>query len=175
MKKRILLAIATPILFFLSCNEVDKLLTFTVTNQATFTVYSGFPINSPIDIPTPDVTTNSTTEFSNNGTRADLVKDVKLKELKLTVSNPAGKSFSFLKSVQLYISTNANDEILLASYDNVNTTSNNINLICTGQKLDNYIRASSYKLRTKITTKETLSQNVDVLIDMKFSVVADPL
>lgn len=175
MKTRIVIAIITPILFLLSCNEVDKLLTFNVTNQASFTISSGFPINSPIDIPTPDVTTNSTTEFSNNGTRADLVKDVKLKELKLTVTNPSGKTFSFLKSVQLYISTNANDEILLASYDNVNTTSNNINLICTAQKLDNYIRASSYKLRTKITTKETLSQNVDVQIDMRFSVVADPL
>lgn len=175
MKTKILIAIATPILFLLSCNEVDKLLTFSVSNQASFTIISGFPINSPIDIPTPDVTTNSTTAFSNNGTRADLVKDVKLKELKLTVTNPSGKTFSFLKSVQLYISTNANDEILLASYDNVNTTSNNINLICTTQKLDNYVRASSYKLRTKITTKETLSQNVDVLIDMRFSVVADPL
>lgn len=175
MKTRIVIAIVTPILFLLSCNEVDKLLTFSVTNQSSFTIASGFPLNSPIDIPTPDVTTNSTTQFSNNGTRADLVKDVKLKELKLTVINPAGKTFSFLKSVQLYISTNANDEILLASYDNVNTTSNNINLICTGQKLDNYIRASSYKLRAKITTKETLSQNVDVQIDSRFSVVADPL
>ena len=175
MKTRIIIAIITPILFLLSCNEVDKLLTFEVTNRSSFTVTSGIPLNSPIDIPTPDVTTNSTTQFNNNGTRADLVKDVKLKELKLTVTNPSGKTFSFLKSVQLYISTNANDEILLASGDNVNTTSNTINLTCTTQKLDNYIRASSYKLRTKITTKETLSQNVEVQIDARFSVVADPI
>ncbi|MEO8235470.1 MAG: hypothetical protein ABI549_08665 [Flavobacterium sp.] len=173
MKSKIFLAII--IASFISCSQIDKLLTFSVTNQASFTVSSGFVINSPLEIPTPDVTTNSSSNFSNNNTRADLVKDVKLQELKLTVTNPANKTFSFLKAVHIYISTNANDEIELAYADDIVSTANTINLTCTTQKLDAYIKASSYKLRTKITTKETLSQDITINADMRFSVVADPL
>jgi hypothetical protein len=62
---------------------------------------------------TPDVTTNS----NNNNTKADLVKDVTLTSLKLTITNPTIKHLVFLKSVTLYISTDANDEIELAFLD----------------------------------------------------------
>ncbi|WP_395056015.1 hypothetical protein [Flavobacterium sp.] len=173
MKTKIFLVIIITSL--VSCNQIDKLLTFSITNQASFTVNSGFVVNSPFEIPTPDVTTNSSSNFSNNNTRADLVKDVKLQELKLTVTNPTNKTFSFLKAVHIYISTNANDEVELAFADNIVSTDNTINLTCTSQRLDTYIKASSYKLRTKVTTKETLTQDVTVNADMRFSVIADPL
>ncbi len=173
MKTKIFLAIIITSL--ISCNKIDELLTFSVTNQASFTVNSGFLVNSPLEIPTPDVTTNSSSNFSNNNTRADLVKDVKLQELKLTITNPTDKTFSFLKSVHIYISTNANDEVELAYADNIVSTANTINLTCTPQRLDAYLKADSYKLRTKVTTKETLTQDVTINADMRFSVVADPL
>ncbi|SFA88211.1 hypothetical protein SAMN05660845_0790 [Flavobacterium swingsii] len=173
MKTKIFLAIIITSL--ISCNKIDELLTFSVTNQASFTVNSGFLVNSPLEIPTPDVTTNSSSNFSNNNTRADLVKDVKLQELKLTITNPTDKTFSFLKSVHIYISTNANDEVELAYADNIVSTANTINLTCTSQRLDAYLKASSYKLRTKVTTKETVNQDVTIKADMRFSVVADPL
>jgi hypothetical protein len=56
------------------------------------------------------VTTNS----NNNNTKADLVKDVTLTSLKLTITNP-DKTFSF--KVGYTISTDANDEIELAFLD----------------------------------------------------------
>ena len=173
MKTKIFLTLIITSL--ISCNKIDELLTFSITNQASFTVNSGFVVNSPFEIPTPDVTTNSSSNFSNNNTRADLVKDVKLQELKLTITNPTDKTFGFLKAVHIYISTNTNDEIELAYADNIVSTANAIYLTCTSQKLDQYIKASSYKLRTKVTTKETLTQDVTINSDMRFSVVADPL
>jgi len=173
-KKITFIAIAVLSLLAISCNEVDKLLTFTISDEATFTINSGLSIDTPFDVATPDVVTNSSAEFKNNNTDIDLVKDVTLKEIKLSIINPADKTFSFLKSVHMYISTTANDEVELAVLDNVNTTANTISLICTSQKLDKYVKASSYKIRTRITTRETFGQDIDVKAYIAFKVTADP-
>jgi len=157
-----------------SCSAVDDLLSFTISNETSIKIKSTSPINLPSEIITPDVTTNSSAEFQNNKTKASLVKDVKLRSLKLSISDPADKTFTFLKSVHLYISTTDSDELELAYQDNVNATTNEIDLICTDKKLDQYIKADKYKIRTKVTLKETLTKDVTVKADMKFRVTADP-
>ncbi|RKS14903.1 hypothetical protein [Flavobacterium sp. 120] len=174
MRTKIYASIVTVALLITSCNVVDDLLTFTIDNQTSFKIESGFPLNLATEVITPDVTTNSSSTFENNNTNADLVKDVKLSELKLTITDPTDKTFSFLKSIHLYISTDANDEIELAYLDEINSTSKTINLICTKQKLDKYIKASSYKIRTKAVIKESLTKDITVKSDMKFKVTADP-
>jgi hypothetical protein len=160
--------------FLISCDAVDDLLSFTISNSASIKIQSTSPINLPLEIITPDVTTNSSAEFKNNKTKADLVKDVKIRSLKLTISDPSDKTFAFLKSIHLYISTTDSDEIELAYQDNINSTSNTIDLICTDTRLDQYIKADKYKIRTKVTLKETLTKDVTVKVDMKFRVTADP-
>ncbi|URC10824.1 hypothetical protein [Flavobacterium sp. B183] len=161
-------------LFLSSCDAVDNLLTFTISNETSIQIKSTSPINLPSEIITPDVTTNSSAEFENNKTKASLVKDVKLKSLKLMITNPTDKTFTFLKSVHLYISTTDSDEIELAYQDNINTSTNSIDLICTDARLDQYIKADKYKIRTKVTLKETLTKDVTVKAEMKFRVTADP-
>ncbi|KFF06034.1 hypothetical protein [Flavobacterium reichenbachii] len=157
-----------------SCDAVDDLLSFNISNQTSIKIKSTSPVNLPTEIITPDVTTNSSAEFENNKTKASLVKDVKLRSLKLTIENPEAKTFTFLKSVHLYISTTNSDEIELAYQENINSSMNTIDLICTDKKLDQYIKADSYKIRTQVTIKETLTQDVTVKADMKFKVTADP-
>lgn len=175
MKTKKWIGIIAAFLFLFSCNEVDKLLDFNIFNQASFTIEGGFPINSPLDIFSDDITTNSNVAFAGNGTRTDKVKDIKLEELKLTITNPSDRTFAFLKSVHIYISTNDNDEILMAYGENINTAAKSINLLCIPQKLDNYIKATSYRLRTKVVTRESLSEDVTVQVDTRFHVIADPL
>ena len=160
--------------FFASCNAIDDLLSFTISNEATIQIKSTSPINLPTEIITPDVTTNSSAEFKNNKTEAGLVKDVKLKSLNLTITSPDGKTFTFLKSIHLYISTTDSDEIELAYQDNITETTNMIELISTNAKLDKYIKADQYKIRTQVTLKETLTKDVTVKANMKFGVTADP-
>ena len=174
MKNTLFTVISILFLTIVSCSQVDDLLTFTITNEASFDIKSGSIINSPIEVATPDVTSSATKEFENNNTNKNLVKDVKLQELTLSITNPTDKNFSFLKSVHLYISTTADDEIELAYQDEINSTSNVINLICTTEKLDQYIKAPSYKIRTKVITKETLTKDITVKANMKFKVTADP-
>jgi hypothetical protein len=163
------------VLTFNHCKEVEDLLTFTISDEVTMTVPSSSPFNLPVEIATPDVTTNSSQKFANNNTDASHVKDVKLQELKLSIQSPTGKTFSFLKSIQIYISTTTSNEILLASLDNIPVSVNSISLTPTQEKLDTYAKASSYKLRTSIVTRETLTQNIELKTDLKFRVTAAPL
>lgn len=174
MKAKTLISLLVAILLA-GCHKIDDLLTFYISEQSSFRVESSAPLNLPLDIATPDVTTNSNQEFKNNNTSASLVKDVKLDNVKLTITNPSGKTFSFLKSVYVYISTSSSDEIELAYQDDIVSTATTVDLVPTKEKLDTYVKASSYKLRTKIVTRETLSQPVDVRVDMKFKVTAAPL
>lgn len=172
MKK---IVIAFICLLSFQCKDVEDLLTFTISDQVTITVPSNSPLNLPVELSTPDVTTNSSQKFANNNTEASLVKDVKLQELTLTIQTPSGKTFSFLKSIQIYISTNSSNEILLAGLDNIPVSVTSVSLTPTQEKLDVYAKASSYKLRTSIVTRETLTQNVEMKTDLKFRVTAAPL
>ncbi|SEO81331.1 hypothetical protein SAMN05444671_1346 [Flavobacterium sp. CF108] len=174
MKSKLIALTFLLSLFLTSCNAVDDLLSFNISNETSIKIKSTSPINLPTEIVTPDVTTNSSAEFENNKTKASLVKDVKIRSLKLSISDPSDKTFTFLKSIHLYISTTDSDEIELAYQDNINSSSNTIVLICTDKKLDQYIKADSYKIRTQVTIKETLTKDITVKADMTFKITADP-
>lgn len=158
-----------------SCDQINNLLTFYVRSSTNITIPSSSPLTLPLEFLTPDVQTDSSQEFQKNNTNVDLVKDVKLDELKLTITAPEGKTFSFLKSIYVYISTNNEDEILLASAVDIASDAASIKLNTTQAKLDAYIKASAYKLRTSAVIRETLTQNVSIKIDLKFKVTADVL
>jgi len=156
-----------------SCKKIEDLLTFNINVENNFTVGASGPINIPFDVLTPQVTTNSTQQFQNNNSNVDKVKDIKLKKVDLQIVSPAGKTFSFLESVHIYISTNASDEIELAYLDNVSTTSTSISLTPTTASLDKYVKAASYSLRTKIVTKQVLTQDVEIKNLCQFQVTAN--
>ncbi len=174
MKKNIFLPLLlTAILFTFSC---DKLLTFDISDSTTITIDANpLPFESPVEIPTPDVTTNSESEFAQNDTKVDLVKEIILKRLALTITSPSDKTFSFLKSIEIYISAEGEDETKLAWNNDVRSDAKSIELETTSEPLDRYVKKDSYKLRTTVTTRETLTQSVDIKIDFTFQVTADPL
>ncbi len=173
MKTKILFLAVVLSALISGCNKAG--VNFLISNQADFRIESSSPLNLPFEMGTPDVTTNSSQEFQNNNTASNLIKEVKLEELKLTITSPSGKTFSFLKSVQIFISTNSSDEIELASLDNIATTATSISLTTSTQNLDQYVKASNYKLRTRVVTKETLTQAVDIRAAIKFRIKASPL
>ncbi|HVD99361.1 MAG TPA: hypothetical protein VNB90_14225 [Cytophagaceae bacterium] len=161
-----------------SCKKLKKLLTFNIDNSATFTIPSsyGTGINIPLVFNSPNVQSSSSQSFANNDTRADHVQDVKLSKLDLSITSPAGKTFSFLNSIKIYISGDGLPEVLLAYKDNIpNDVGSSISLTTTGEKLDSYIKASSYNLRYEIVTDETFTEDINLLANMVFTVTAKPL
>jgi hypothetical protein len=176
MKNKLLSFALISMIFVAGCKEVDKLLTFTISDEAVIRIENS-PLNLPdvpVEVPTPDVTTNSNQEFENNDTRTALVKDIKLQELNLTITDPPGKTFSFLKSITLFISTDGSDEIELAHQNDIPASAVSVALIPTKAKLDHYIKGPSYKLRTSIVTRESLTETIEVRADIR-KVTAAPL
>jgi hypothetical protein len=157
-------------LLFLACGK--KGISFNMNHQANFRVETTAPLNLPFEIGTPDVTTNSSQEFKNNNTAPNLIKEVKLESLNLTITAPSGKTFSFLKSVEIFISTNSNNEIKLASAENISSTSSVLTLTASDANLIEYIKAEKYKLRSRIVTKETVTQTIDLRSDARFKITA---
>ncbi len=153
----------------------DKVLTFDISDETTVTIEKVLtPFSIPYDFPTPDITTNSEQEFENNDTKVELVKEIILKDLDLTITSPTDKSFSFLKSIHIYIDNDTEEETELAWKDDIQSDAKTIQLNLTTNTLDNYVKSSKYKLRTEVVTRETLNQDVDIKISMTFQVTADP-
>ncbi len=173
MKTKVILSVLLiGIVLTISCK---KLLTFDISDSTTTTVDANIlPFQLPVELPTPDVTTNSENEFAQNDTKVELVKEIILKKLELTITSPSDKTFSFLKSIEIYISADGEDEMKLAWNDDVQSNAKSIELETTNSALDKYVKKDKYKLRTKVVTKETLTQSVDIKIDFTFQVTADP-
>ncbi len=157
-----------------SCDKVDDLLTFSISTSTEIPIKKTLGISLPFDIPTPSIKTNSDSEFDNNNTSAKLVKNVLLDELKLSITTPNNKTFSFLKDITIYISTTDDNEIELASKFNIPDDLRSINLDVTDAKLDEYIKTDSYNLRTKVVTREILGEDVVIKADMVFIITANP-
>jgi hypothetical protein len=173
-KRKLLLLLFISFLFsHISCKKIEELLTFNINVENNFTVGASGPLSIPFEILTPQVTTNSTQQFQNNNSEVNKVKDIKLKKVDLQIVSPAGKTFSFLQSVHIYVSTNASDEIELAYLDNISSTATSISLTPTSISLDKYVKAPSYSLRTKIVTKQTLAQDVEIKNVCQFQVTAN--
>jgi hypothetical protein len=161
------------IVFCSSCKKLEQLFTFTISNESSVTIPSSSPVNLPVDVATPSVSSNSSQEFKNNNTNVNLVKNITLENLQLTITSPSNQTFNFLQSIHIYISTNSSNEIELAHLDQIPTNMSSITLIPTQEALDQYVKASSYNLRTEVVTSQVLTQSVNINVDSKFKVTAN--
>ncbi|MCA8833214.1 hypothetical protein [Hymenobacter pini] len=176
MKKILFLAPVLIVLAFLSsCDKLDKLLTFYIEDSQSVKIASAFPVGQVVPLTPISVPTRSDEKFKNENTSANLVKDVKLDRLTLTVTDPSTENFDFLQSISIYISTDNNDRILLASQDNIPTGVNTLQLTPTKEKLDKYVKASSYTLSTEARIRKPISRDITIRTDSRFKVTADPL
>lgn len=159
--------------FTTGCKKLDKLTQFNMDYESDITYTAGLPINLPFAISTPDMVTNSEQEFAINDTRKDLIESIKLTGLKLTVTSPAGKTFSFLKDVRIYISAPNLPEVEVANKLNIdNTVGSEIQPTIFEVELQEYIKADEFTLRVTGTTDEVLTSNVNVHVFSNFFVDA---
>jgi len=174
MKKILLLTSVVALLLAVGCKKIDQLLTFYIEDTQNIKVAASSPIGlnmlSPVAVPT-----QSSQKFANNNTSADLVKNVSLDKLTLTIADPNTENFDFLRNIEIYISTNANDQMLLASLSDIPKGVQTITLKASGAKLDSYIKANSYTLTTKAEVSKLIGKDITIRSDSRFKVTADPL
>jgi hypothetical protein len=158
-----------------SCKKIEDLLTFQINDSTSFQVpATGVFSTALLSLPGVAVSSSSSSTYSANNTSADYVQDVTLDRLALTVTDPAGQNFDFLKSVSIYIASDASgtNKTLLASLNPVPTGQTTIVLNPSGNKLDAYLRNGSYTLFTDVTMAQPLRQNTTLRADSRFNVKA---
>ncbi len=172
MKKAVFLLVGMFV-FVSACKEVDKLTQFSISTDSSATIPATLGINIPIDIWTPDITTNSETEFESNNTSKDLVEHIKLTKMHIEITNPASSTFDFLKDIEIYISAEGLSEKKIAwLYDIPKTGLKSIDLETGDDDLQEYIKKDKIKLKTKTVTREIISNDTDISIHSEFWVDA---
>lgn len=169
-----LLAFFTISVIISSCKLIDKLTKFDVDYSTSYTIPAS-PIPGILgDIFTPDITTNSSQVFTNNNTKSDLLEEVLLKKLKLTITSPSGKKFDFLKSADVFVSADGLPELKVASISEIDdaTVGNSIELTPTTQDLKEYIKKSTIRIRVMNTTDKIVTEDININIDATFAVDA---
>ena len=91
-------------LFLIGCDKVDSLTQFDMNYDESIVIPASTGINLPFDLFTPDMETDSESEFAVNNTRKNLIEEIVLKSLWLRITAPEDGDFSLLKSIEIYIS-----------------------------------------------------------------------
>jgi len=174
MKNPILFTVfIITILSFTSCKEFDEWTQFDIEYNKTVTIDATTGINLPVNIPTPPIPTNSKSEFEVNNTAKKLVEKINLKSLKLTILSPDDADFSFLKSIEVYISAEGMSETKVAWKEDIpNNTGNVLKLNVSNTNLKDYILKDEIKLRLKTVTDEILGKDHKIEVHSVFFVDA---
>ncbi|CAM4295399.1 hypothetical protein ZORO111903_12115 [Zobellia roscoffensis] len=171
MRKFLLLI--TVISVFASCDKLDELTKFNIDYTTHVTIPSSTGIDLPFDMFTPDVETNSESEFEVNDTRKDLIEEIKLTELELKITTPDDSDFSFLESLKVYISAEGLEEIMIASKDEVEETVGDVlDVDVIDVDLKDYIKKDKFNLRLETVTDELISTDHEIDVNTTFFVDA---
>ena len=156
-----------------ACKDLEKLTEFNMNYRSSITIPKSTGLDLPLILPTPDMETNSESEFAVNDTRKDMVEEIILTALEMTITSPDDQTFSFLESIRVSIVAEDLPEVEVAYQENVPVSADGtLSLETTGQDLKAYIIKDKFNLRVKTVTDEALSHDTDISIDSRFFVNA---
>ncbi|MFT3703245.1 MAG: hypothetical protein QM802_12785 [Agriterribacter sp.] len=174
--KKVMAALLLATTIFASCKKLKDLTKFDLNYNTQTTIQAGVATALPFDVFTPDVTTESQSEFQGHNTASNLIESIKLKKMNLTITSPNGRKFDFLKDIEIYLSADGEEEILVAhKYDIPDTVGNELQLDAGTDDLKNYLTKDKYKLRLKVTTDKVINEDINVNIGTTFTVDANIL
>lgn len=156
-----------------SCDKLDELTKFDIDYKSSVTIPSTTGIDLPFDVFTPDVETNSESEFEVNDTRKDLIEEIRLKQLVLKITSPEDSDFSFLESIAIYISAEDLEEVKIAEEVEVDpNTGNTLDVDVIDVDLKEYIKKDAFNLRLETVTDEVISRDHEIEVNSTFFVDA---
>ena len=161
-------------LFFLlnSCKKVDQFTQFNMDFNNEIIIPSTIGINLPINILTPEMETDSESTFELNDTRKDLIEEIRLTSLTLSLQSPNGADFSFLESISIYMNAQDLPEVEIAWSENIpENAGNQISLNVSGNDFKEYIKKDQFSLRVNTITDEIIT--ADHKIDISSSYFID--
>ncbi|WP_396633149.1 hypothetical protein [Maribacter sp. R86514] len=156
-----------------SCDKLDELTKFDMEYSQRATIPSSAGIDLPFDVFTPEIETNSESTFEVNDTRKDLIEEIKLTELELVIILPDSADFSFLNSIEVYISADGLEEIKIAYLEEVPDDAGSVITLDTADTdLKEYIKSDEFSLRLNTVTDELMSTDHELEVNSTFFVDA---
>jgi hypothetical protein len=156
----------------ISCKVVDQFTKFNLAIKDTITINPTLAINVPFDIPTLPIPLNTTSTFELNNTHKDLIEEIYLSELKMTIIRPEGEDFSILKSIEIYIQAAGLEKQKIAWLDSISSTATSIKLNVSNSDLKDYILKDNIELIAKTVTDEINTREYKIAINVKFLINA---
>lgn len=157
----------------ISCKKADELTQFRMEFNQEATIPSSTGVNLPFNILVPENETNASSTFESNNTRKDLIEEILIEQLDITITSPSNGDFSFLKSVGIYLSAEGLEEIRVAWLDDIpDNVGNYINLELSKANLKDYLSKPEYSLRLNTVTDEIITSDHKLNVHSKFFVDA---
>ena len=174
--KRILAILLFTSLIIPGCNMLDKLTQFEIEYNETIVIPATLGIDTPVNVQTPDIETNSASSFEVNDTRKDLIESIILTQMDMTITSPSDETFSFLESIAVYISADSLDEIEIAWNEDISDSiGDTLDLETTDVDLKEYIKKDSFNLRVKTVIDEVIDSTCSIDLHTVFFVDAEIL
>ncbi len=161
----------TLLILLTGCKK--KLTQFYIDYNSQVVIQSTFGQMIPFSVMTPEITTNSEAEFESNNTNKDHIESIYLQDLILSITSPQGETFSFLNSVEIFISSPSMTEKKVA-FKNSIPSNVGTELICDLVSLDlqSFVKDDRFTIRIETITDETIPQDVYINVYSNFFVDA---
>jgi hypothetical protein len=175
MKKHLFI-ILSILISLIGCKKIDELTQFDIKYDESLVIPASTGISLPFNLFTPDVKSNSESTFTVNDTRKDLIEEIVLKELNLTLTSPSNGDFGFLKSIDIFISAEGLSEVKIAWKEDIPSNIDKfLELDLTNIDLKEYIKKDEFSLRVNTVTDEVLTSDHHLDIHSSFFVDAKVL
>jgi hypothetical protein len=101
------------IIISISFTAIDRLTHIDIYYSADFTIPSTIKVNLPFNLPVPKIKTNINKKLANEQTNKELIEQLFVRSILLTMKNPIDKSFNFLNDIDLYLKTETQPKVKL--------------------------------------------------------------
>ena len=170
--KKYLFSLLMIVPFLSGCESLSKLTQFDLPFSQSITVppitTEFLALGIPITLNTPEIKTNIDSVLNSYSLETDFVEKITLKEMKLTVSSPAGEDLSFLKDITIYLTASGTDDVKVASATDVSTTTPLL-LAVENVNLKSYLLKDKFALKIVVSGDEVTTVEHKVNIDMIFA------
>lgn len=155
-----------------SCEQLDKLTMFKISQDFDFVVPPTEISGIPIDIASPEVETNSEKEFAAHNTAKRLIEEVTLDQLILEMQE-GQENFGFVEYIEVYIKAEGLEETLVAwKYAVPDNAGQKLEMDVSKSDLSAYLKKDKISFRVRALTDRPIEQRLPIHAESTFRIDA---
>ena len=151
-----------------SCGTVQSIVQNTFPYTTNVLVSTGVPADK--EVTSTSTASNVQSWFGGNNNAQ--IKDVRISDAKLSVGSPADGDLGALKSIKVYISSNGTSEKLVASRNDISSSSKSVSLdLNSDGYLDEIVKSSGVTVKTVYELRKPTKTDMNLRVALNFSSV----